>query len=163
MGNIIVRSQSGGEKRPARAFEWDPFAIARDMLRFDPFREMIPTLPAIEPMGFNAAFEVRETRDAYLFKADVPGILEKDVEVTLTGNRLTINGKREAEKEDKSDTVYAYERSYGAFTRSFTLPDGIDGAHVRAELKEGVLTVAVPKTPEAKPQKIALTSPEKKS
>ena len=79
----------------------------------------------------------------------------------VAGNRLTISGKREAEKEDKGDTYYAYERSYGSFTRTFTLPDKTDGEHVRAELKNGELTVVVPKTPAAVAKRIPVASGDK--
>src|SRR5262245_43358340 len=82
-------------------------------------------------------------------KADVPGVKESDLDVTLTGNRLTISGKREAERKEQTETYYAYERSYGDFTRAFTLPDGIDTNSVVADLKDGVLTVSVRKTPES--------------
>jgi HSP20 family protein len=94
-----------------------------------------------------------------MFHADLPGVKEQDLEVTLTGNRLTIAGKREAEREEKTDTYYACERSYGSFSRSFTLPDGADGEHLRAELKDGVLAVAVPKKPEVQPKKVQVRVP----
>ena len=112
----------------------------------------------IEERGalFAPAFDVKETKEAYLFKADVPGMQDKDIEVTVTGNRLTINGKREAEKEDKGDRYYAYERTYGSFTRSFTLPDGADVDKLRASLDSGVLSLTLPKKPEVQPKKIAV-------
>jgi HSP20 family protein len=79
----------------------------------------------------------------------------------MTGNRLTISGKREAEKEDKGETFYTYERSYGSFTRAFTLPDQTDADHVKAELKNGELTVVVPKTPAAVAKKIQVATGDK--
>jgi HSP20 family protein len=87
-----------------------------------------------------------------------PGIADKDLEVTLTGNRLTVCGKREAEKEDKSERYYTYERNYGAFSRSFTLPDGADFEKLQASLESGVLAITVPKKPEIQPKKIAVKS-----
>ena len=86
----------------------------------------------------------------------MPGIQDKDLEVTMTGNRLTVSGKREEEKEDKSDRYYAYERTYGSFTRSFTLPDGADTDKLRASLEKGVLAITVPKRPEVQAKKIAV-------
>jgi HSP20 family protein len=129
----------------------------RALLAWDPFREMM-TMPSIGEAQFVAttAFDVKETKDSYEFKADVPGMLEKDIEVTVTGNRLTIAGKREAEKEDKSERYYTFERSYGAFTRSFTLPDGADLDKLRASLDRGVLSISVPKLPEVQAKKIAI-------
>ncbi|HEX7841490.1 MAG TPA: Hsp20/alpha crystallin family protein [Kofleriaceae bacterium] len=133
-------------------------------LRWDPFREMIPSWfgqPPVEPM-FNPAFEVKENKDSFLFKADLPGMREQDVEVKLQGDRLTVSGKREAEAEDKGDTFYTYERSFGSFLRTFTLPDGIDGDHVHAELKDGVLTIVVPKKAVAQAKTIAIKGGETK-
>jgi HSP20 family protein len=104
------------------------------------------------------AFDVKETKEAYLFKADVPGIQDKDLEVTITGNRLTVGGKRDEEKEERSDRYYTYERNYGSFSRSFTLPDGADTDKLRASLDSGVLTVTVPKKPEVQPKKVAVKS-----
>jgi len=80
--------------------------------------------------------------------------------VSVAGNRLTISGKREAEKEDKGETFYTYERSYGSFTRTFTLPDQTDGEHVNAQLKNGELTVVVPKTSAAAAKRIPVASSE---
>jgi hypothetical protein len=70
-------------------------------------------------------------------RADLPGIDEKDLDGSLTGNRLVASGKREAEEEQKGETWSACERSHGSFTRSFTLPEGIDTEHVRASLDKG--------------------------
>ncbi len=158
MADITVRNNGG--QQPARR-EWDPMSWARDLLRWDPFREMMPHLQMPE-MTFAPAFEIKETKEGYTFKADVPGVLDRDIDVTRTGNRLTVSGKRESEREDKGETYYAMERSYGSFTRTFTLPDGTDGEHIRADLKDGVLTVVVPKLPEAQPQKIEIKPNEGK-
>jgi HSP20 family protein len=160
MANIDVKKESGPQL--VRRGEWDPMRWARDLLRWDPFREMT-SMPTFEQMGFSPDFEVKETQEGFQFKADLPGVQEKDVEITRTGNRLTIAGKRESEKEEKGDTWYVSERSYGSFTRAFTLPEGIDGDHVRAELKDGVLTVLVPKLPEVQPKKVEISGGQKKS
>jgi len=159
MANIAIHRQA--EDKPATTSDvtWDPWRTMRALLSWDPFREMA-AFPALAERGAfpAAAFDVKETKDAYEFKADVPGIQDKDLDVTITGNRLTVSGKREAEKEDKSDRYYTYERSYGSFTRSFTLPDGADTEKLRALLDKGVLTVTVPKKPEVQPKKIAVKS-----
>ena len=122
----------------------------------DPFRQMAPFWPTEDqPVRFTPDFEVKETKEGFVFKADVPGIKEKDLEITMTGNRLTISGSRAAETEEKTDTYYACERSYGNFTRAFTLPEDSDGGnHIRAELEEGVLTLRLPKKPELQPRRI---------
>ena len=156
MSNIAIRKEN--EKQAAPLTNWDnPFRVMRELMGWDPFREMAPFAPQI-PAGFAPSFEIKETKDAYLFKADVPGIKENDLEVTVTGNRLTVSGKREAEKQEQTDTYYAFERSYGSFTRSFTLPEGVDTNGVNADLKDGVLTLSIKKTPESQPKKIAVQS-----
>jgi HSP20 family protein len=158
MSNITIRKQNGDKptvSTPEAA--WDPWRTMRALLSWDPFREMAP-FPALEEraVAFAPAFDVKETKDAYLFKADVPGIQEKDLEVTMTGNRLTVGGKRDQEKEERNDRYYAYERNYGSFTRSFTLPDGADTDKLSATLEHGVLNISVPKKPEVQPKKIAV-------
>jgi HSP20 family protein len=155
MANITVRKENGGALAH-RTPELDPLRFARELLRWDPFREMTsyPSMEAITT--FSPAFEVKETKDGYTFKADVPGVKESDLDVTRLGNRVTVSGKRDAEKEEQTDTYYTYERNYGSFARSFTLPEGIDADHIHAELKDGVLTMVVPKKPEAQPKKISL-------
>jgi HSP20 family protein len=164
MSNITVRKDNGNKTTPLATFEprWEPFRMMRDLMGWDPFRQMAP-FAAQTPEGFMPSFEVKESKDAYLFRADVPGVKESDIEVTLTGNRLTIAGKREAEKQEQTDTYYTFERSYGDFTRAFTLPEGIDAGSVHADLNQGVLTVSVKKTLEAQPKKIPVTTAAKKS
>src|SRR5262245_26607329 len=120
-------------ERPAApvAPESDPF---RWLLRWDPFREMTPSwfTPPTAETTFSPAFEVKENTECFLFKADLPGMKEPDIEIKLTGDRLVVSGRREADREDKGDTYYTYERSFGTFLRTFTLPDGFDGEHVQA-------------------------------
>lgn len=134
------------------------FPALRTLFNWDPFREMMPvfgTEPEMEAR-FVPMFEVKETPASFVFYADLPGIEEKHLDITLTANRLTVSGKREEEREEKGEIFYLHERSYGTFTRTFTLPDGIDGEHVTAELKAGVLTIVVPKEPEHQPRKVSV-------
>jgi HSP20 family protein len=160
MADLAVQKKTQSETPATARREWDPFRVMRDMLRWDPFREMAPTI-STELQAYSPAFEVKETQDAFVFKADVPGLKEQDVEVSVTGNRLTIAGRREAEKEEKTDTFYTYERSYGTFTRSFTLPEQADVEHVKAELKSGELTVAIPKAPTAVAKRVPVSGGDK--
>ena len=157
MANLIRRKEAGSTE-PVRLF--DPFEVMRDMMRWDPFAELAPIGTA---MAFAPSFDVKETGEAYVFTADLPGVKESDLELSLTGNRLTINGKREEEKKEEGERFYTYERSYGAFSRSFTLPDGCSPDTAQAELKEGVLRVSVPKKPELKPRKIELGTGKEKA
>ncbi len=147
MANLIKRTGGALET-------FDPFRAMRDMFRWDPFREMAPI--ASSPMAYVPKFDVTETKDSYLFHADIPGVKKEDIEIQLAGNRLTINGKREIEKETKEETYYTYEREFGTFSRIFTLPDGIDTEHAKSDLKEGVLTLVIPKLPAAVAKKIPI-------
>jgi len=164
MANIVRR---GGrqEMTPQQQGGWDPWRIMREMLTWDPFREMsgagVPSLGGLLEgrqgmVGFVPTFEVKETKDAYIFKADLPGVKQDDLEISLTGNRLTINGKREYEERNEGETYHAFERAFGTFTRSFTLPEGADVDNVRADLKDGVLALVLPKKPEVQPKKIEI-------
>jgi len=155
MADIVKRN--GGQMT-----EWDPMRTMRDFLRWDPFREMAPIFSG-SPAGFNPSIDVTENKDAYMFRVDVPGVKKEELEVTTTGNRLQISGKRDTEHETKTDTVYTYERQHGSFARSFTLPDGADLEHAKSELKDGVLTLMIPKQPGAQAKKIAITSSASKS
>ena len=162
MGEITIQKRGNGrENQPALArTEWEPFRLMRDMLRWDPFQEMRPLL-GNETTAFLPAFEIKESKDSFVFKADVPGVKEQDIEVTTAGNRLTISGKRETEKEEKEDTYYACERSYGSFTRAFTLPEQADASHIKAELKNGELTIVVPKAAAAVAKRIPIAAGDK--
>jgi HSP20 family protein len=135
---------------------WDPFSAMRELMRWDPFREIAPLSSVDRLNEIDTPFEVKETKEGYVFKADVPGIKESDLTINLSGNRLSVSGKREEEKKHESETYFSYERSYGSFTRSFTLPEGIDADKVHASLKDGVLSILVPKKPEAQPKKVAI-------
>lgn len=150
MANITRRGQ-----RNERPSEWSPLARMRELFGWDPFAEMAPfggeALTELQPR-----FDVKETANAYVFRADLPGVEEKDVDISLTGNRLTISGTRQCEEKRDDERYFAYECAYGSFTRSFTLPEGIDAEHVDADMNKGVLTLTVPKRPETQPRKIAL-------
>jgi HSP20 family protein len=155
MANIIRRERPQHREmaRPAQAYGWDPFSALSGLLRWDPFGELDRMVTA--PGGvFVPEFDVRETPDAYVFKADVPGVKQDDLEIELTADRITISGKREEEKADEKDTYFVSERPTGGFSRSFRLPQGFDPDQVRAELKDGVLTLSAPKRQEVKGRKI---------
>ena len=157
----IVKKQEGPELA-----KHHPLRAIRDLFRWDPFGEMAPFFrgyPAFDRTEFNPSFDVTEEKDAFVFKADVPGVKKEDLEISTTGHRLQVSGKREAEKETRSDTVYTYEREFGSFLRSFTLPDGADLEHARSELKDGVLTLVIPKLAGAQAKKIPISTGGAKS
>ncbi|MFA8356977.1 Hsp20/alpha crystallin family protein [Burkholderia ubonensis] len=95
------------------------------------------------------AVDVAETDKAYEITAELPGLEEKDVEVKLVNGGLTIKGTKNEEKEEKRKDYYLHERRYGSFERYFDMPQGIDKDKIEATFKKGVLTVTLPKTPEA--------------
>lgn len=155
MADLPVRR--GGGSGIQRTREWDPFQRMQELMGWDPLEVMNQWLTGGGREGVGTyvpAFEVKETKDAFIFKADLPGVDEKDIEVTVTGDRIIVSGKRETEKREDSDRFYAYERSYGSFSRAFTLPEGVNADTVSAELKNGVLTLMLPKRPEVQPKKI---------
>jgi len=156
----IFRKLNPEPTAPALA-AWDPVRWMTEALGWDPFRQIGPFIPqALERVTpFVPAFEVKETPETFIFKGDLPEVLEKDLEISLIGNRLTVAGQRDADKEHKGETFYTCERSYGAFRRAFTLPEGVDLTHVTAMLKDGVLTIAIPKVLEVQPRKIPVKVP----
>ena len=98
-----------------------------------------------------------------MFKADLPGVKQDDVEISLTDNRLLITGKRDQEMAQDEGTLHTYERSFGSFQRAFVLPDNADLDKISSDLKDGVLTLAVPKkeTPAQQRRKIQNGSGQK--
>ena len=126
---------------------WDPFRLMESMFQLSPRY-------TAEAATYLPHFDVKETKDSYVFTADLPGVKEEDLDISLTGNQLTISGKRESVEQKDTERYHVSERTYGRFTRAFTLPDGISAEHVTANLKEGVLTLSVGKRPEVQPRKI---------
>lgn len=139
---------------PATAANLEPFRLMRDFLRWDPLRDYDLGAPTA---AFMPSFDVKESSDAYQFKADLPGILEADLEISLESNRLTVAGKRETEAVNEGERWHLSERSHGNFSRTFTLPEDVDSEKVVAELRNGVLTLMVPKRPEVRPKKISVS------
>ncbi len=108
-----------------------------------------------EPMGAWAPLcDIYEDGDNIVVKAELPGMDRNDIDVQVENNILTIRGERRREKEVKADNVYRTERYYGSFARSFTLPVTVNTEQIKAEYREGVLHVTLPKVEEAKPRKI---------
>jgi HSP20 family protein len=159
MANLASR-----QTRPApiarRFSEWDPFERMRDLLSFDPLQAFPRRWFGEEGMSFTPRFDAREDNDCYVIQADMPGIKESDVDISVTGNRLMISGQREEEKLDESKSYYTRERSFGSFSRAFTLPDSIDSDHIQASMNDGVLEVKIPQSTESQPKKNPLAKGE---
>ena len=98
--------------------------------------------------------DVFEDQDGITLKVELPEIDASDVEILVEGNTLTLKGERRLENEQKRDGYHRIERTYGAFSRSFTLPNTVDAEHIRAESKDGVLRILLPKKLETKPRQI---------
>lgn len=98
------------------------------------------------------AVDLAETDKAYTVTAELPGMDEKDIDVSINGDMLVIKGEKRQEKEEKNKNYYLSERSYGQFQRSFSLPAGIDRDKIAAEFAKGVLTLTLPKSVEAQQQ-----------
>jgi len=142
---------AAGVTRPA----WNPFEAMYEMMRWDPFQNL-GGLASGGAASFSPSFDVKETEDAFVLQADMPGIKEEDLDVSLAGNQLTISGERKEERREEGEKRHIYECSYGSFTRTLGLPDGVDADHIEAELKNGVLRVRMAKKLEARPRRIRL-------
>ena len=156
MANLVRRENREAARATNPDYRWDPFRMMDALLRWERSRGDWNGFP--EAPDFTPRFDVKATKDAYVIKADLPGVKEEELNVSLNGNLLSISGKREEEHQEERENYYAMERSYGAFARHFTLPDGVDAEDVAAALKNGVLTVQIPKKPEARPKRIAIGS-----
>lgn len=118
--------------------------------RFWSSNSLFDQFPFNVPMATMPAVDIAERDDAFEITADMPGMDEKDVEVRTVNGGLVIKGQKKAEKEEKSKNYYLSERNYGAFERTFGLPAGVDADKISASFKNGVLTVTLPKTAEAR-------------
>ena len=101
--------------------------------------------------------DVFEDADAITLKVEVPEVDAKDVDIQIEGNSLTLKGERKLENEEKRDGYHRIERTYGAFSRTFTLPNTVDVEHITAESRDGVLRVRLPKRAETKPRQIKVS------
>ena len=104
--------------------------------------------------SFAPAVDVYEDEHKVVLKIEVPGIDEKDIDVRVENNTLTVHGERKIEKEEKEENYRRVERQYGSFTRTFTLPQTVDNENVSANYDKGVLKISLPKKAEAKPKQI---------
>jgi HSP20 family protein len=136
--------------------KWEPFReleeIQSRLNRF--FGSTRAGDEAMTVTDWSPAMDVQETDHEYAIKADLPDVKKEDVRVTLEHGVLAIEGERQFEKEDKNKKYHRIERSYGKFVRRFALPTEVDGAQVKAEFKDGVLSVVLPKSAQTVAQTI---------
>jgi HSP20 family protein len=102
------------------------------------------------------AMDLVETEGEYVLRADLPGLTEKDVNIELDDNVLTVSGERKSEREERKEGYYRVERASGSFSRSLTLPEGVDSDRIAASFDRGVLEIRIPKPEVRKPQKVAI-------
>lgn len=145
------------------------------IVRWDPFQEMVslrdamdrlfqesfirPTTRMMTTQG-GLAMDVFETDNEVVVKCTLPGIKPEDVEITLTGDMLTIRGEIKAEENVKQENYYLQERRYGTFSRSITIPVSVQAEKAEAHFEHGVLTLTLPKAEEVKPKSIKVTGHE---
>ena len=104
--------------------------------------------------AWSPAVDIAEAAENYTVKVELPGVSKDDVKITMRDNVLTIRGEKKQEKETKEANYQRVERTYGSFSRSFTLPTGVKAGEVDATYKDGILSIALPKAEEAKPKQI---------
>lgn len=137
------------------------------LTRYDPFRDLFRLqdvlgstfddrvgLPTSESVGWAPACDIFEDGDGVTVRFELAGVDPKDVDIRFENGVLTMRGERKLEKEDKKENYHRVEMQYGSFSRSFSLPGTVDVEKIRAESKNGVLTVTLPKKAEAKPRPI---------
>lgn len=137
-----------------------------NLIRWEPLREVDEFFRQYSPLfsrerqrengGWTPTANVIESEKEFLIKAELPEVKKEDVKVTLDNGVITISGERRREKEDKTANEIRVESFYGMFSRSFQLPDNIDVNAIRAESKDGVLRLHIPKTEAVKPKAIAV-------
>lgn len=147
----LALRNNGSASRSQVARYRDPFSMARELLSWDPFFSGRPA------SAFAPPFEVKETIEAFVLKADLPGVAEADLDIAVHNNVLTVSGSRQSEERKDGESYALYERQFGSFSRSFALPDTADGERIEAKLDRGVLTLTIAKKVEAKPRKISVS------
>lgn len=150
------------EDRPSSVDPWAPLARFRGEMDnlFERFfgdvwgTSMLESLPA--RLGWGPRIDLAESENEITVKAELPGVEPNEVSVDVIGNTLTIRGEKKQEKEEKRENYHCVERQYGSFHRSVQLPASVDPNKVEAVFKNGVLTITMPKRPEAKAKRITV-------
>ena len=140
---------------------WDPFSEIDSLFnRMMPHAARGPRLSLEDNGGLTVEWspsaDISETDREYLISAELPGLKKDDVKLTLGDGVITIEGERKQQKEEKTEKFHRVESFYGSFSRSFALPENVNADAVRSEMKDGILTVHVPKTEHHKPKQIAI-------
>lgn len=123
-----------------------------DRLFEDPFSLLTPNTSFFQ--NWTPAVDIFDDKDRYIVKAELPGMRQEDIDVSLDGNTLTISGERKHEQEKREEESYRSERYFGRFQRSITLPTEVQANKIEASYKDGVLTITLPKSEDSKPKQI---------
>jgi HSP20 family protein len=144
--------------------KWDPLKDWDPVRELDEFQNRLSSFFERPPRrrgrdgddfsSWSPAVDIIEDEKEFLVKAELPEVKKEDVHVTVENGVLTIQGERKFEKEEKNKRYHRTERSYGSFTRSFGLPEGADAGKVKAEFKDGLLQIHMPKSESARPKQI---------
>lgn len=134
--------------------KWEPIREIEDL--FDRYTSKLgwPSLgrEAFSTTEWSPKVDISETDQAFTIKAELPEVRKEDIKVNIENGMLSISGERKQEKEEKDKKFHRVERFYGNFMRSFTLPDNVDASQIKAEYKDGMLNLSLPKTAENKPK-----------
>ncbi|MCW2973118.1 MAG: Hsp20/alpha crystallin family protein [Thermoleophilia bacterium] len=117
---------------------------------------MVPELAETAANAWSPAFDISEEGDQFVVRADLPGLSQDDVVVELQDRRLTVSGERRQERREEHASFIRMERGYGSFTRTLTLPKGVDAEAIEAAFEHGVLELRIPKPVAAEPRRIAI-------
>jgi len=143
--------------------KWDPWKELEEVSnRLNTVFRRSPELPGstqslLKMADWTPSVDISETDAAYLIKAEIPEVKKEDVQVSIKDGMLTIQGERKQEKEEKGKRFHRIERSYGSFSRSFQIPADVDENTVKAEFKDGMINVTLPKSEKAKSKEINVT------
>jgi len=150
----------GHDRNIARRGGTDPFAALQNEIAqlFDDFSRGWPAMTTTAAPELMPSMDVTESDKEFEITVELPGLEERDVQVNVADNVLTVKGEKKAEKEEKNKNYRRYERSYGSFSRSLQLPDGVNADAIKANLANGVLRVTVPKPAPAQVKKVEVKS-----
>jgi len=118
---------------------------------------LMPSFPRINE-NWLPAVDVLEKDGNLILRAEIPGVNEKDIDLKLEGNMLTLKGEKRQESQEKRDNYHRMESYYGSFSRSFTLPESADRDQIKADYKNGILTITIPQKPEVRPREIPVAA-----
>lgn len=156
-----------GRKPERGLMVWQPFRDLEDVeRRFENFfgRPFLPSMWRRFPfgeLGWVPAIEITEREDKFIVKAELAGVKEEDINISVAGDMLTIEGEKKTESEGKKKGYHYSEASYGSFSRSIAIPSTVNADKIEASFDKGVLEITLPKTPEVKAKKITLAAKKK--